>query len=152
MHLAHPHLPHPGSVGSQVSVWLHQFELDRRLADGADPESSPDLRMRARVLAGPRFRRHLVAELESVIARAQHPPHWHSASLPVCAAAVRDAEGPLRRLAGALRTPGVPPVRGVALAACLINDPTGPLYDRSRCHRISSLADEATAELSARQT
>jgi hypothetical protein len=149
VHLAHPHLPHPGSVGSQVSVWLHQFELDRRLADGADPESSPELRLRARVLAGPRFRRHLAAELESVIARAQHPPHWHSASLPVCAAAVREADDPLRRLAHALRAPGVPPVRGVALAACLINDPTGPLYDRSRRHRIPSLADDATAVLSA---
>src|ERR1700751_6180235 len=66
LHLAHPHLPHAGTFGSHVSVWLHQFELDRRLADGADPASSPDLRMRARVVAGPRSRRHLVAELESV--------------------------------------------------------------------------------------
>jgi hypothetical protein len=147
VHLAHPHLPHPGSVGSHVSVWLHQFELDRRLADGADPESSPELGMRARLLVGTRFRRHLLAELESVLARAEHPPHWRSASLPVCAGAVRGAEEPLRRLAGALGADREPPVRGVALAACLINDPTGPLYARSRCHRIAPLAEEATAAL-----
>jgi hypothetical protein len=149
VHLAHPHLPHPGSVGSHVSVWLHQFELDRRLADGADPDSSPELSMRARLLVGMRFRRHLVVELESVLARAEHPPHWRSASLPVCADAVRAAEDSLRRLAGVLTAQRQPPVRGVALAACLINDPTGPLYDRPRCHRIAPLADEATTALMA---
>jgi len=103
--------------------------------------------MRAQLLVTARFRRHLVAELESVMARAEHPPHWHSASLPVCAASVRGAEDTLRRLAVALQVRRDPPVRGVALAACLINDPSGPLYDRGKCHQITSLAGEATTVL-----
>ena len=147
MHLTHPHLPRPGSVGSHVSVWLHQFALDRRLADGEDPNGSPELHMRARLLVSARCRRHLVAELESVMARAEHPPYWHSVSLPVCAGSVRAAEDSLRRLAGALQTRRDPPVRGVALAACLINDPSGPLYDRDRCQQISALAGEASTVL-----
>ncbi len=147
LHLAHPHLPHRESLGSHLSVWLHQFELDRSLADGADPERSADLHMRAQVLVTGRSRRHLIAELESVMARAAHPPHWHSATLPVCAGAILDAEDSLRGLATALGTREDPPIRGVALAACLINDPAGPLYDRGTCDRISLLAREATAAL-----
>ncbi len=146
-----PHRHHADSEapGSRVWVWLHQFELDRQLADGADPAGSPALRARAQLIVGERFRRELVSHLTSVLAKADHPPHWHSASLPVCAGEVRAAREALTELATALQTPAVPAVRGVALAACLINDPEGPLYQRSRSSEIPTLAQGATALLRA---
>lgn len=152
LHLAHPHLPHAGSLTSHLTVWVHQFELDRSLADGADPASSPDLKMRAEVLVSRRCRRRLVAELDSVRARAAHPPHWHSATLPVCAGSVLAAADALERLGRALQACDDPPVRGVALASCLINDPDGPLYCRATSHTIAALAGEATAVLSLAST
>ena len=79
--------------------------------------------------------------------RAAHPPYWHSATLPVCAGSVLDSADSLRRLATALQTCEDPPIRGVALAACLINDPAGPLYDPGLSPQISTLARDATEVL-----
>jgi hypothetical protein len=42
----------------------------------------------------------------------------------------------------------VPNLRGVALAACLVNDPHGPLYQRAAANEISTLAQNAVALLS----
>lgn len=94
-----------------------------------------------------RFRRELVAHLECVQARAEHPPHWHSATLPVCAADIRTAKPALDLLAAALTADPAPAVRGVALAACLINDPHGPLYQAAAGADISALAGDANAQL-----
>jgi hypothetical protein len=147
LHLGHRDHANPGSLGSRAWVWLHQFELDRQLADGVDPASSPALQARAHVIVGARFRRELVAQLQCVLAKAEHPPHWHSSSLPVCAREVRAAREVLGALARALQTEAVPAARGVALAACLITDPHGPLYQRAACSEISTLARDATARL-----
>jgi len=128
-------------------MWLHQFELDRLLAQGADPAGSPPLRARAELIATGRFRRELVAHLQCVQARAEHPPHWHSATLPVCAADVRTARSALDALAAALTADPAPAVRGLALAARLINDPHGPLYQRAAGADIAALARDVTAHL-----
>lgn len=143
----HHHQPNSGSLTARAWVWLHQFELDRQLADGADPAGSAALAARSRAIVSRRFRSELVAHLESVLAKAEHPPHWHSASLPVCAHQVLAAREPLGELARALQSDGDAAVRGVALAACLINDPRGPLYHRGVGDEISVLAQAATAAL-----
>jgi hypothetical protein len=151
--LMHLHLPRrnasgSGSLGSRAWAWVHQFKLDRELADGADPGRSPALQARAHQLVGTHFRRELVAQLDAVLDKAEHPPHWHSVSLPVRALEVRAAHNALAALRQALKDPGAPCVRGVALAACLINDPDGPLYHQTGAD-IAQLADVATASLTA---
>ena len=129
-------------------MWLHQFELDRQLADGADLAGSPALQARAELIVTTRFRTELAAHLHRVLAKAEHPPHWHSAALPVCAPEVRAARDDLEVLARALETAPAPAARGVALAACLINDPHGPLYQREACGEgIAAMARKATATL-----
>jgi hypothetical protein len=128
---------------------MHQFELDRELADGADPARSPALQARAHQLAGAHFRRELVAHIDGVLAKAEHPPHWHSVSLPVQAAEVHAARQPLQHLRAALLDPSTPCIQGVALAACLVNDPSGPLYQRQGGAAITRLAEEATAAMTA---
>jgi hypothetical protein len=145
LHAPLHHHRNRGSLGSRAWVWLHQQELDRQLANGADPASSAALQARAQLIVTVRFRRELAAEIECVLAQAEHPPHWHTATLPVCVEEVCAARDALVALAGALRAPPVPPVRGAALAACLMNDTDGPLYQRARCGEISAVATDAAA-------
>jgi hypothetical protein len=147
LHLPHHHHRDDRSPGSRAWVWLHQFELDRQLAAGVDPAGSPALAARAQLITGGRFRRGLVDHIESALARAERPPHWHSATLPVCTGEIRAARQALGALARTLKEPGVSNVRGVALAACLVNDPHGPLYQRAGADEISSLAQDAVALL-----
>ena len=147
LHLPLRHAPRSDSLGSRARAWVHQFELDRQLADGADPASSPALRARAHQLLSAHFRRELIAQLGGVLAKAEHPPHWRSLSLPVCAEEVRTARQSLEALHQALQDPAVPSVQGVALAACLINDPHGPVYQRRHDIAVADLVEVTIAAL-----
>jgi hypothetical protein len=138
----------PGLLGPRAWAWLHQAELDRELAGGADATDSPALETRAKQLIGPHFRRELVAQLDAALDKAEHPPHWRSVSVPVRACEVRAARDSLTALRQALLDAGVPSVRGVALAACLINDPDSPLYRQTGAD-IAQVAESATTALTA---
>jgi hypothetical protein len=139
------------SLGVRARAWCHQFELDRELAAGADPTRSPQLQARAHQLTSAHFRRELVAQLDGALLKADHQPHWHSASLPVQSSRVREARESLQALRQALQGSSVVCVRGAALAACLLNDPDGPLYQPRADDTIAHLARAATAALSANE-
>lgn len=151
MHI-HVQLPHsrrpaqadvpPSALGLRARVWRRQFELDRDLAAGARPDQSPEHRERARQLLTPRCRRLLLAELDTALAKAERPPSWHSASLPVAAVAVLDARAELGALRQALLGSVGPSVRGAAIASCLLIDPESPV--RHACSG-PSVAELATA-------
>jgi hypothetical protein len=128
---------------------VHQFELDRQLADGVDPAASPALQTRARQLQAIRCRQHLVAQIDAALAAAEHPPHWHSARIPVRAVDVRAARDALGALRQALTACDAGCLPGLALAACLLNDSEGPLYHSCSRGDIALLADEATRALAA---
>jgi hypothetical protein len=116
------------SLGTRVHVALRHADLDRELAAGTSPTASPDHELRARQLLGHRVRRELACDIDSVLARAEHPPHWHSALLPVQAAAVRAARPELVTLRDALLDESRASYRAVALAVLLLHDPHGPIY------------------------
>jgi hypothetical protein len=83
------------------------------------------------------------------LAKAEHPPHWHSVRLPVRAVDVRAARDALRALRQALTASEAGCLPGLALAACLLNDPQGPLYHPCSGGDIAQLADQATRALNA---
>jgi hypothetical protein len=149
----HLHLPHPqrpqaaDALGLRARVWRHQSELDRDLAGGATPRQSPEHQARARQLVSQRCRRELVAELDIALAKAEHAPSWHSASLPVQTAAIRDARAELSSLRRALLESQPPTLRGAALASCLLSDPQSPLYHACPGPTVAQLATAATAGL-----
>jgi hypothetical protein len=118
------------SMRLRAKVWLHQLELDRELASGADEHGSAELAARADQLRSVHFRRHLVANLDAALAKAAHPPHWHSGALPVCSREIMDARTALEALRETLIGAQAPSVCGLAQASCLIDDPEGPLYHR----------------------
>jgi hypothetical protein len=146
LHLRRRNSKRSEALGTRVRAWCHQFELDRDLAAGADPSRAPHLQARADQLTSTHFRRELIAQLDGALAKADRPPHWHSASLPVQSEQVRAAEPSLRALRHALQGASVC-VQGAALAACLLNDPNGPLYHPHADSSIADLADAATAAL-----
>jgi hypothetical protein len=119
-----------GSSRLRARVWLHQLELDRALAAGADWHASKELETRALQLQSEHFRRHLLATLDAVMTRAGQAPHWHTSSLPVQSPAFEDARDELEDLRQALFDGDEIPVCGLARAACLLDDPSGPLYRR----------------------
>jgi hypothetical protein len=110
---------------------LRAFRLDRALADGASPEASVELALRARLLARPRHRRDLASAVSRVLATARQPPVASRLPIPVCRDRVRDCENELTELIGRLQAAGPVSVRGIAKADVLLADASGPLYRRA---------------------
>lgn len=152
MHLVHPDRPPaadapPGVRGLRARVWRHQFTLDRDLAGGVRPDQTLEHEERARQLCSSRCRRFLINEHDSALAKAAHPPSWHSVTLPVQAAAVLAARLQLSALRQALLESEPPSVRGAAIASCLLNDPQSPLRHADTGQTIIELATAAIAAL-----
>ena len=54
-------------------VWLQRGALDRRIALGADPSTSPELDRRARQLTSPRCRAGFAAGIRNIVEAADYP-------------------------------------------------------------------------------
>jgi len=115
----------------RLGARLGGFRLDRALADGASPEASVELALRARLLVRPRHRRDLARGVSRVLAAARRPPTAARPPVPVCRDRVRACEDEFARLIGRLQGAGPVSVRGVAKADLLLADASGPLYHRS---------------------
>ena len=131
--------------------------LDRALADGARPEASASLAVRATRLTSTEFRRDLAASLRRIVVAAAEP------ALPVAArsalGAARTPRVPLRSarisqsaplladLASRLLEPGPVPVAGVAMVTELLADGSGPLYRDAATDDLAALAARAAAAL-----
>ncbi len=110
----------------RLAARLHAAGLDRRIAAGADPASSPRLAARAAVLAGPEARVQIAEDLERLLGAAEHPRGaWtvrpHREAVTANRAAVRD-------VVDLLRGPAPLYVRGMAALCGLLRDGTGPAY------------------------
>jgi hypothetical protein len=105
---------------------LRRTAIDRKLAGGADPESSECLHRRASELTRESDRRALAAAYQRHVDASTHFPQLDVLRLNW--PAVRAATPRLQRLAQRLREdPGVTP-RGVARARLLLADRESPLY------------------------
>ena len=111
----------------RVSARLQARSLDRALARGESPESSPMLAHRARALLRADTRIELAASLSRIAANGGAPGTLGS-RLGANGAACEDARRGLERLAERLLDPGPVNPRGVALAQELLSDGAGPLF------------------------
>jgi DNA-binding FadR family transcriptional regulator len=102
--------------------------LDRALADGARPDSSAPLALRAHVLIGKDMRNALATDLEVLIAMAWDatPRRWQWG--PACRRRLREATPDLRRLAQALAAAAPVEARGVARTHLLLTEDGGLVY------------------------
>jgi hypothetical protein len=109
-------------------VWLRRGALDRRLADGADPKTSPELARRARQLTSTRSRAALAASIRNLLEAAEKPRSGYSASIPVQRYAIRAERRLLLDLADDLESGADLKPRGVALVERLVIDGASPVY------------------------
>ncbi len=127
----------------RILAWLRAPGLDRRLAEGAPPESSLDLAIEAERLTRPAERRVLAGSLERIVAGAGRSKPDRG-GVPVARAAVRSARPELESVAARLQSPGPVNVRGVARVRLLLSDGMGPLY---RAGDMGSAGSPAGADL-----
>lgn len=145
----HERDPAHASLGVRSHVALHHAELDRDLADGVPATSSAAHAERSRQLCGRHVRRELAGCIDGVLARAEHPPHWHSTALPIEAAAVRAARPELEALRDALVSDAGCSGRGVAQASVLLHDERSPVYTVLADVTVAEAARAARAALAA---
>jgi hypothetical protein len=129
----------------RLRVWASVLELDRRLAEGAAPTSSPALALRSRQLASRRSRRELAGALDAALRAARRPPAIWGGAPYVAAGEVLDGASELDALAAQLRTQADPPVRGLALVSFLVCDAGSPLYNSGSAVTVREMAARALA-------
>jgi hypothetical protein len=131
-----------------MRVWLRQAELDRRLAEGANPTTDPLRALRARQIISRRYRRALARGLRSLVAEACDPAPVRAPPGPlVNRYAVLDARDPLLSLARRLVGCENPCPRAVALASYLMCDPDSPAYWSATGATVADLANAALAAI-----
>ena len=137
----------PFSWTLRLRVWRSSLVLDRRLAEGAAPTSSPELELRARQLRGPRSRRALSEGLIGAVEAAANPPSLWLSRRPVDVSGVSQAARSLRALARDLVGLSEPSVRGIAMVSFLLCEPGSPLYDSRSAVTVQEMAQRARAAI-----
>jgi hypothetical protein len=123
---------HP-SAGPTLSLRLRtrwrRDRLDRELASGTDPASSPELTLRARQLQSEAVRSRHANALVQVLGRAHEP---NLGRFTVAGeqqhAQIREYADNLRALVALLRDDRPIDIQGAAMTARLVNDRSSPLY------------------------
>jgi hypothetical protein len=115
----------------RLAVRLRASSLDRRLAQGDSPESSRLLAARAQVLVSPANLTALAGCWENVLRQSHRSPAARDPRARLNRGCIVACETEIERLVDALMKPRPVTARGVASAALLLADGTGPLCDRS---------------------
>ena len=146
----------PGTVAAErprlrdrlAAQWL-AHRLDRALAEGASPESSAPLALRAQRLTEPDRRWSIASGLRRIMREADEDRPRLGRMMPVRPnpGTVRQASEELNVLADTLDDPGPVAAHGVAQAWLLITDGTGPLYHPGAGESLSVRATRATRQL-----
>lgn len=112
-----------------MRVWLGRDGLDRELAEGANPDTDPARRLRARQLSSRRGRRDAAARLRWLAAEARRPTHstW-AVVVPLNHRQLEEARESLLMLADRLEQVREPCPRALGLASFLIHDPFSPAF------------------------
>ena len=112
----------------RISSRLHADQLDVELAQGASPDATLALALRARFLTSNRTRRTLAGGLRRVVAEASAPTITGRGAQPFDRQAVLTAAPEIEELRSELLAPGPVSPQGVAQARTLLT--TAHLRDR----------------------
>jgi hypothetical protein len=115
------------SLAVRIRTRLGRAELDKALAAGADPGGSAELGLRAKQLSSPAERARIANGLVEALgdARRKEPT---TLRLRPQRAVVRDAADDILALVLRLRDDRPVGIAGVAAAARLLDDRSGPMY------------------------
>ncbi|MGH2849386.1 MAG: hypothetical protein ACRDLP_02080 [Solirubrobacteraceae bacterium] len=102
--------------------------LDNALAEGASPESSTPLALRAQALLKPRVRRRLAKHMQAILRTARGEARRPRHAVPLSRQTVCLAAPELAQLTWRLLDDQPIAVRGIALTQTLLCDGNSPLY------------------------
>src|SRR5271165_1503023 len=117
------------SLSARLAARWRPRRLDRALAAGVPPETSPALAVRAEILTELGRRRSIADGLRRVLSDACGASPVAPAHIRPDRTSVAVAREELNALADTLEDPGPVAANGVAQAWILLTDGTGPLYN-----------------------
>jgi len=135
------------TLSDRMSARWRPRRLDRALADGAPPEASPALALRARRLTELARRRSLAGSLRRILREAPDDPRPSHGRIRPDRNGVEAARDELAALADGLTDPRPVAAHGVAQALLLVTDGTGPLYNPGSRASLRAGAARAAREL-----
>ena len=137
----------------RTRVFLSRLKLDRALASGVDPSTSPELALRAEQLQRPKVRERIARGIDRLAEIAFGDPRRHlgPSMLPFRQHRLRPNVALFEELADALRSAGPLSVKGIAMASTLLEDGRGPLYANDPAEKLNEALDATIAELNARR-
>ena len=117
------------TLGLRLRTRWTQNRLDRELASGADPASSPELTLRAAQLQSQAVRSRHANAIVEMIGRANEPNLGRfTGAGEQQHAEIREYADNLRALVARLRDDRPIDIQGAAMTARLVNDRSSPLY------------------------
>jgi len=130
-------------------VLVSRLKLDRELAKGADPDTSPELMLRSEQLRDRKVRERMARGIDRVLQMpiGERQPSLGPPRLPVLNRRVELNVERFEELAETLRSHGPHPVQGLAMASTLLEDPKGPLYANDPAERLGEAVDAILLEL-----
>lgn len=136
------------SLALQLRVAVKRDVLDRQLADGTNPESTPELTLRAAQLTSSRNRRRIARALRQVIADAYHRPFGRSRIVVIRRDAVLEAQEAIETLIERIESPTPVQAQGMALVERILTDSQwSPLYNRADAGALRHVVFQATDAL-----
>jgi hypothetical protein len=137
-----------GGTWLHCTTWLRAYDLDRQLADGADPMQSDELSLRVGQLGSTRTRIRLANALREAVDLADKQPEPLRMPPPLIRRTeVRANRELLLRLAESLRTSSPLGVAGLAATSLLVYDAPSPLYHTDASQPLPDTAYEALVAL-----
>ncbi|MGH3207330.1 MAG: hypothetical protein ACRDNO_06190 [Trebonia sp.] len=137
----------PSRVTDRLLALTLGASLDRQLAAGRAPESSPLLAARAQRIVTIRSRQQVARNWENLLRAARRAHRTHYPALPISGASIVAAEPAVRELVRRVTAPLPVAARGVAMATVLLTDALSPVYSRRSPVTLASVLEAAIAEL-----
>jgi hypothetical protein len=141
-----------GGLRLHLNAAWHSATLDRRLAEGVDPQASPVLALRARKLTGARGRRRVADGLAGALRSAKDTTPVITAALRPDSRELLAARTVLTALERGLRDSEAVTAQGVAMLGGLLTDASSPLYLPRGPGELASRLRAAAAALEPRTT
>ena len=141
-----PVLKAPGPW-DRAMAHIRASALDSALADGASPDGTVRLALRAQRLTGMRERRAMARAIRHLVDDAGDPVARRRRPIPARWERVRATAAEFETVAGRLASQAPVSARGVAQVSMLLRDGYGPLYSPSKPDALATRVHQAAAAL-----
>jgi hypothetical protein len=137
----------PSRLTGRVRARMLGAALDRQLAAGRAPESSPLLAERAQHIVAIRSRQELARNWENLLRVAQRAHGTYHPARPIRSDRIIVAETAVRELVRRMTLPLPVAARGVAMATALLTDASSPVYNPHSRVSLAAELEAAAAQL-----